>query len=72
MRVQLLRSDGSVFRTFDTDSYGGERLMVALMECQLDREEKGGDPVYSDRIREDFHRQAEELGRLLGMFFPEV
>lgn len=72
MQIQLLRSDGTPWGTFDTDSRQGQRLNAALLECYSDRVERGGDPAYEDRIRADFRQQAEDLWHLLETFFPNM
>ena len=70
MRVQLLRPDGSIGRSLDTDSYRGERLNVALLEYYHSRSELAADPVHDDRMRADFRMQAEAAFELLETFFP--
>lgn len=70
MMVQLLRSDGSVCKTIDLDSFKGERLNVALLECYADRLERSMDPIHHERTRRNFKRQADVLEELLEDFFP--
>lgn len=72
MQIQLLRADGSVWGTFDTDSRQGERLNAALLECYSDRIERSGDPRHDERIRADFRQQADDVWHLLQTFFPNT
>lgn len=72
MFINVLDGDGSVRRTIDLDSFTGERLHVALLECHKDRIERAGDPIYPERLRQDFACQALALSNLLKDLFPHT